>query len=108
MEDKFNKEQLNWRTIDYVAQFLEEVNHLKNRIKVKTVVAKIHYGSILSIKIYRYKTVSGTWERHSNSVFRVKCDTDLVVLQSSLHHYLTILKYMYENIIAKEKENDSD
>ena len=62
MENKYNKEQLNWRTTDYVDQFLEEVNHLKNCMKVKTVVAKIHYGSIMSIKIYCYKTVSGTWE----------------------------------------------
>ena len=57
---------------------------------------KQKYGSILKIKIYR--RIRGQWERFSNNIMRVKCETDLDILHGTLHHYQNILQYIYDNI----------
>ena len=87
---------LNGLTISYMEDFLGEVKHLKNHIIVKCYSAKTGYGSILKIKVYRY--VKGSWERYSHQVLRVKCETDLAILQGTFHHYQSVLQYMYEDM----------
>ena len=93
---------LHGLTITYIDSFLDEVKHLHNVILVKTTVARTVYGSILKIKVYRNE--KGVWARFSQHVIRVKKESDLHILQGTLHNYQTILQYMYDDI----HNSDSD
>ena len=99
---KMNKEKLHRTSVSYIENFLDDVRHIKNRVLVKTVIARMAYGSVIKIKIYRNLGL-GHWERYSKNILRVKSQMDLTVLHSTLNHYATILQYMYDN-----DETDSD
>ena len=101
---KFTKEKLHRTAVSYIEHFLDDVRHIKNRLVVKTVIARMEYGSIIKVKIYRY--TSGDWERYSKHISRVKCELDLTILHSTLNHYVTILQYMYDN--DSHSESDSN
>ena len=51
---KFTKEKLHRTAVSYIEHFLDDVRHIKNRLVVKTVIARMEYGSIIKVKIYRY------------------------------------------------------
>ena len=99
---KMNKEKLHRTSVSYIENFLDDVRHIKNRVLVKTVIARMAYGSVIKIKIY-WNLGLGHWERYSKNILRVKSQMDLTVLHSTLNHYATILQYMYDN-----DETDSD
>ena len=100
-----NKERLHRSAVSYIEHFLDDVKHIRNRVLVKTVIARMEYGSIIKVKIYRY--ISGNWERYSKHISRVKCGTDLTILHSTLNHYVTILQYMYNNDSDSDSESDN-
>ena len=97
-----NKEKLNRISASYIADFLEDLEYLKNRFKIKTASAQMHYGTIVKRTVYRY--YKNKWEWYLKTTCRVKCENDLACFQSSLHHYKTIIEYMYFN----EIDSDSD
>ena len=99
---KMNKEKLHRTSVSCIENFLDDVRHIKNRVLVKTVIARMAYGSVIKIKIY-WNLELGHWERYSKNILRVKSQMDLTVLHSTLNHYATILQYMYDN-----DESDSD
>ena len=97
---------LNALTIGYAEDFLSETCHLKNRILVKCYVVKMPYGSILKIKVYR--RIQGEWERYCEHITRVKCDTDLAIVQGVFHHYQSFLQYMYDEMNLKDSNDSTD
>ena len=97
---------LHGLTVTYIEDFLGEVKHLHNIILVKTTICRTNYGSIFKLKVYR--KVQGIWERFSQHLSRVKCETDLHVLQGTLHNYQTLLQYMYDNIHNSHSDTDDD
>ena len=99
---KMNKEKLHRTSVLYIENFLDDVRHIKNRVIVKTVTARMAYGSVIKIKIYQNLGL-GHWERYCKNILRVKSQMDLTLLHSTLNHYATILQYMYDN-----DETDSD
>ena len=72
---------------------------------VKTVVARTYYGAICKLKIYRRG--KGVWERFSQHITRVKCESDLHILQGTLHNYETMLQYMYDNTHMIDTDMDT-
>ena len=96
------KEKLNRISASYIADFLEDLEYVKNRFKIKTASAQMHYGTIVKITIYRY--YKNKWERYLKTTCRVKCENDSACFQSTLNHYKTIIEYMYWN----ETDSDSD
>ena len=97
-----NREKLNHMCASYVADFLEDLEYVKNRFKLHTASARMDYGSIVKITVYRY--YRNKWERYSKTTCRIKCENDLACFQATLHHYKTIIEYMYLN----ETDSDSD
>ena len=95
---------LNIQTITYIDDFLDEVKHLHNIILIKSVVARTDYGAICKLKIYR--KCKGVWERFSQHIIRVKCESDLHILQGTLHNYQTMLQYMYDNMHVINTDSD--
>ena len=95
---------LNRRTITYINDFLDEVKHLHKIILVKTVVARTYYRAICKLKIYR--KCKGVWEQFSQHIIRVKCESDLHILQGTLHNYQTMLQYMYDNTHRIDTDSD--
>ena len=78
-----NKEKLHRTSVSYIENFLDDVRHIKNRVLVKTVIARMAYGSVIKIKIY-WNLRLGHWERYSKNILRVKSQMDLTVLHSTL------------------------
>ena len=97
---------LNAAAISYAEDFLTETSHLKNRIQVKCYVVKMPYGSILKIKVYR--RIKGQWERYCDHITRVKCETDLAILQGVFHQYQYSLQYMYDEMNLKNSNDSSE
>ena len=91
-----NAFSLNIQTINYIDNFLDQVKHLHNIIRVKTTIVRTQYGAMYKVKIYR--KIEGVWDRFSQHVGSVKCPTDLHILQGILYNYETMLQYMYDNI----------
>ena len=100
-----NPNTLNRVAISYVQDFLEEMHHLRNRLIVKCIVAKMDYGSILKIKVYRQ--IKGQWSRFSKHICRVKSELDIAILQSTLNHFQNTYQFMCDNMRQREN-NDSD
>ena len=61
------------------------------------------YGTLVRVKleIYTY----GSWEKYSTHIIRLWTELDIGVLQATLHHYQTMIEYIYQTILSIEEES---
>ena len=94
--------QRHWIAISYVNDFIEDVRHVKNTVKVQTLVMQIDYGTLVRIKIK--VCTYGSWEKFSTHIIRIRTPADICVLQATLHNYKTIIEHLYKTNNSIEQD----
>ena len=84
---------LHFKCISKIKEFLDQTTHFNSRVKVKPLVVKRFYGSLVQVKIK--KNVNRNQITIMATLFKVMCSGDLETFQNFLDNTVSIINNLY-------------